>query len=202
MPHAVNTEGLMPKKSSWTRALGAALIGLLPVFVQAQDAYPTKPVRVVVGFPPSGISDNLARALAGALSRQMGQQFIIDNKPGAGTSIAADHVAKSAPDGYTLFMQDLTLKDGDAVPSGTSVDMCSKLPLVKPEKIDCPVYILRGEHDGIATLEDIMAFYAKLPNGDKHFSVMANSAHIAPLGVNRARFYHLLRWFLELQPAS
>jgi pimeloyl-ACP methyl ester carboxylesterase len=107
-------------------------------------------------------------------------------------------VERGVPDA----LADAGLKDGDAVPSGTFVDMCSKLPLVKPEKIDCPVYILRGEHDGIATLEDIMAFYAKLPNGDKHFSVMANSAHIAPLGVNRARFYHLLRWFLELQPAS
>src|SRR5688572_2580545 len=68
----------------------------------AAEPYPTKPVRIVVGFPASGMSDNLARALAGSLSRQLGQQFIIDNKPGAGTTIAADNVAKSAPDGYTL----------------------------------------------------------------------------------------------------
>jgi len=76
--------------------------------VAAQETYPTKPVRIVVGFPASGMSDNLARVLAVALGRQMGQQFIIDNKPGAGTTIAADNVAKSAPDGYSLFMQDLT----------------------------------------------------------------------------------------------
>jgi hypothetical protein len=57
---------------------------------------------------------------------------------------------------------------------------------------------MRGEHDGIATLDDILDFYKRLPNGDKHFSVMTHSAHIAPLGVNRARFYHLLRGFLEL----
>jgi tripartite-type tricarboxylate transporter receptor subunit TctC len=74
----------------------------------AAEPYPTKPVRIVVGFPASGMSDNLARALAGSLSRQLGEQFIIDNKPGAGTTIAADNVAKSAPDGYSLFMQDLT----------------------------------------------------------------------------------------------
>jgi tripartite-type tricarboxylate transporter receptor subunit TctC len=65
-------------------------------------------VRIVVGFPASGISDNLARVLAVSLGRQTGQQFIVDNKPGAGTTIAADNVAKSPPDGYTLFMQDLT----------------------------------------------------------------------------------------------
>jgi Asp-tRNA(Asn)/Glu-tRNA(Gln) amidotransferase A subunit family amidase len=64
------------------------------------------------------------------------------------------------------------------------------------------VYILRGEHDGIATLDDILAFYKALPNGDKHFSIMAHSAHIAPLGVNRARFYHLLTWFLGLPSAG
>jgi len=86
----------------------AAILGLFFTRAIGADPYPTKPVRVVVGFPPSGMSDNLGRALAGALSRQMGEQFIIDNKPGAGTTIAADNVAKSAPDGYTLFMQDLT----------------------------------------------------------------------------------------------
>ena len=84
--------------------LAAALVAP----AQAQDPYPSKPVRIVVGFPASGISDNLSRVLAVALSKQMGQSFIVDNKPGAGTTIAADHVAKSAPDGYTLFMQDLT----------------------------------------------------------------------------------------------
>jgi pimeloyl-ACP methyl ester carboxylesterase len=107
-------------------------------------------------------------------------------------------VERGVPDA----LADAGLKDGDSVPSGTFVDMCSKLPLVDPAKIACPVYIMRGEHDGIATLDDILAFYKRLPNGDKHFSVMANSAHIAPLGVNRARFYQLLRWFLELAPAT
>ena len=107
-------------------------------------------------------------------------------------------VERGVPDA----LADAGLKDGDSVPSGTFVDMCSKLPLVDPARIDCPVYIMRGEHDGIATLEDILEFYKRLANGDKHFSVMANSAHIAPLGVNRARFYQLLRWFLELAPAA
>ena len=107
-------------------------------------------------------------------------------------------VERGVPDA----LADTALKDGDSVPSGTFVDMCSKLPLVDPARIECPVYIMRGEHDGIATLEDILGFFQKLPNGDKHFSVMAHSAHIAPLGVNRARFYHLLRWFLELPAAT
>jgi len=99
-------------------------------------------------------------------------------------------------------LADAALKDGDSVPSGTFVDMCSKLPLVDPAKIQCPVYIMRGEHDGIATLEDIIAFYMALPNSDKHFSMISNSAHIAPLGRNRDRFYQMMFFFLNLEPAG
>jgi tripartite-type tricarboxylate transporter receptor subunit TctC len=74
----------------------------------AQAEYPSKPIRVVHGFTAGGISDVLARALAVKLTQAMGQQVIVDPRPGAGTTIAADHIAKSAPDGYTLFLQDMT----------------------------------------------------------------------------------------------
>jgi tripartite-type tricarboxylate transporter receptor subunit TctC len=74
----------------------------------AQSDYPNKSIRLVLGFPPGGISDVLARAIGAKLSASLGQQVVIDNRPGAGTTIASDIVAKSAPDGYTLFMQDIT----------------------------------------------------------------------------------------------
>jgi tripartite-type tricarboxylate transporter receptor subunit TctC len=74
----------------------------------AQPDYPNKPVRMVVSFAAGGISDVLARALAIPLSRQLGQQVIVENKPGAGTTIAGDFIARSAPDGYTIWLQDVT----------------------------------------------------------------------------------------------
>ena len=74
----------------------------------AQPAYPAKPIRLVLGFPPGGISDVLARAIGAKLYTGMGQQVAVDNRAGAGTTIASDIVAKAAPDGYTLFMQDIT----------------------------------------------------------------------------------------------
>src|SRR5688500_16950310 len=73
-----------------------------------QADYPGKPVRLVVGFAAGGISDVLGRAIAIPLSKQLGQQVIVENKPGAGTTIAGDFIAKSPPDGYTLWLQDIT----------------------------------------------------------------------------------------------
>jgi tripartite-type tricarboxylate transporter receptor subunit TctC len=84
----------------------AALAGgmLLAGACLAQTAYPNKPVRIVVPFAAGSGTDITARMLAEELTRSMGQNFLIDNKPGASAQIAADAVAKSAPDGYTLFL--------------------------------------------------------------------------------------------------
>jgi tripartite-type tricarboxylate transporter receptor subunit TctC len=86
--------------------IAAALLIAAPAF--AQSDWPNKPVRMVVSFAAGGISDVLARALAIPLSKQLGQQVIVDNKPGAGTTIAADFIVRSAPDGYTIWLQDIT----------------------------------------------------------------------------------------------
>ena len=72
------------------------------------QAYPTKPVRLIVSFPPGGATDTFSRTAAAELTKSMGQQFIVENRPGAGTTIAAELVAKSPPDGHTLLFTDLS----------------------------------------------------------------------------------------------
>ncbi len=81
----------------------AALLAVCLSAAVAQT-YPNKPVRLIVPFAPGGFTDVVARILGQKLSIAMGQQFIVENKPGAGSSIGSDFVAKAAPDGYTLVM--------------------------------------------------------------------------------------------------
>jgi tripartite-type tricarboxylate transporter receptor subunit TctC len=84
-------------------AAGAAVLPTMSRIALAQN-YPTRPARILTGFPPGGISDTYARIVAGWLSQQLGQQFIVENRPGAGSTLAAEAVAKSVPDGYTLLL--------------------------------------------------------------------------------------------------
>ena len=83
-----------------------AALTLQAAWVQAQsvDAYPSKPVRFIVGFPPGGANDILGRLVGAKLQERLGQSFVVENKPGANAIIATEFVAKSAPDGYTLLI--------------------------------------------------------------------------------------------------
>jgi pimeloyl-ACP methyl ester carboxylesterase len=90
---------------------------------------------------------------------------------------------------------DAILALDDSVPTGTYVDMCSKLPLVDPAKIPVPTLLMRGEYDGIAGFDDLVEFYKRLPNADKQFSVMAGISHASFQQKNYLMAYHILHAF-------
>jgi len=97
--------GMRPRRSLLKAALvlGAVLAVPAAAFAQASD-WPAKPVRIVVTFPPGGTSDIVARLVGQHLTEKFGQQFLVDNRPGAGGTVAAELVRKEAPDGYTLIL--------------------------------------------------------------------------------------------------
>ncbi len=92
----------------FTRLLLLSVLPVLfPGLALAQN-YPSKPIRMIVPFPPGGISDTLARITAQQLTESLSQQVIVDNRAGAGTTIAADLIAKAPPDGHTIYFTDVT----------------------------------------------------------------------------------------------
>lgn len=89
---------------------------------------------------------------------------------------------------------------GDMIPTGTYIDMSANLPLVEPEKIDCPVLILRSEHDGLAAIEDVLAFYTKLASRDKTMQILSKLTHVGTAGLHRHKILKAFRAFLQSIP--
>jgi tripartite-type tricarboxylate transporter receptor subunit TctC len=94
----MKTRSIVAACAAFTLALGAAADG------RAQDSYPSKPVKLLIGFPPGGLLDTVSRIVGERMGAALGQPFIVDARPGAGGLLATSALAKSAPDGYTLMM--------------------------------------------------------------------------------------------------
>lgn len=113
---STRTRGL--RRAAFTAA--TALLAALPLTTIAQEAYPARPITVVVPFAPGGIADLTARAVSESMARTLGQTIVVENKPSAGSIVASQAVANAKPDGYTLLL----MSNGNAV----SVGLFKKLP--------------------------------------------------------------------------
>lgn len=94
------------------------------------------------------------------------------------------------------------LQYGLTVPTGSYLDMVQSLPIVDPARLTGPVLLLRGEYDGIATMDDLTAFYVKLPSGDRQFAVLPGVAHSCVWAKNRQLFWHAMQAFLTMPPSA
>jgi len=112
-----------------------------------------------------------------------------------------DGLANSYDPAVADALADEELKYGDQVPTGTYLDMTANLPLVDPKKVQSPVLLIRGEHDGIATVADLIDFYQQLPNGDRQFVILPNVAHSPVFSINRHLLWHVVREFLTMPAA-
>src|SRR5215471_5036810 len=106
----------LPRRQFLRLAAGAVALPAMSRITAAQS-YPTRPVHLVVGYPPGGAPDIVSRLIAEWLSERLGQQFIVDNRAGAGSNIGTEIVAKAPPDGYMLFM---------AVSTNASTQRCTQ----------------------------------------------------------------------------
>jgi len=93
----------LPRRQFLHLAAGATTLPAVSRIAWAQ-AYPARPVRIIVGYAPGGLTDIIARLICQWLSERFGQQVIVENRPGAGSNIGTEVVARAAPDGYTLLM--------------------------------------------------------------------------------------------------
>ena len=163
---------------------GVAAALLAPVAAQAQ-AWPAKPLRVVVGFAPGGAADFVARALSEPMSRALGQPLVVENRPGAGSSIAAEFVARAAPDGYTLLI---------ASPSSISVNPALNPKLGYNPVTDftpiakltaSPLVVAVSPTAGIASMRELVDTAKKSP-GKLNYATSGNGSapHLAAVLFN------------------
>lgn len=123
-------------------------------------------------------------------TRPRGRNMILSiferDKPGTSSMAVAEAMANAA------------LKFGDRVPTGTYLDMTTKLPIVDPTKLPMPMIIMHGQYDGIATVQDLANFFVRLPSPDRQFVILPGEAHLLALGVNRAEFWHTMHAFFDM----
>ena len=155
----------------------SAIAGLIAITSQASivaaQAWPTKPVKIVLGFPPGGATDILSRDFAAKLGEELKQQVIIENKPGAGGTIGADLVAKAPPDGYTLTI-------GTTSNHAIAVSLYKKLPY-DPVKDFAPITMLAVSQNVVVINPEVPAnnikelvAYAKANPGKLNFGSSGN----------------------------
>ena len=136
----------MASKLSVCMAAMALVFGVFSASAQTTGGYPNRPIKLIVTVPPGGAADFIARLLAAKLATSMGQPVVVENKAGASGSVAADFVAKSAPDGYTLLQSSITTHGigphlmaklpYDPMASFTPISMLASLPLIMTVNAD------------------------------------------------------------------
>jgi tripartite-type tricarboxylate transporter receptor subunit TctC len=163
----------LPRRKFLYAAAGAAVLPAISRRTWAQS-YPGRPVRIIVGFPAASATDVVARLIAEALSERLGQQFIVENRPGAGSNIAADAVVHANPDGYTLLAMTITNAVNATLYHELNFDITRDVaPIVATFK--SPLVMVVSPALGIKTVSDLIA-YAKANPGKINYASFGNGS--------------------------
>ena len=167
----------MPGLSRFGFAIACAVAASIALPAHAQD-YPNKPVKIVVGFIPGSAADITARVLGSQMAKSLGQQFVVENRSGAGSATAAESVSHAAPDGYTLFLGS-SANVASNVLNSKMTDISKELtPIALATTV--PVILVVPSASGINNVADLVALAKSKPDGVSYASTGIGTApHLA-----------------------
>ena len=165
---------LQPTKRTLMRATAGALLLLAAPLSMAQ-AWPGRPIRLVVPFPPGGLIDNMARLVGSRLSQELGQPVVIDNKPGAGGNVGAAEVARAPADGYTLLMASPALTISPAIYKNLPYQPSQLAPVALLGRV--PNVLLVNPASGIGKVQDLVS-RAKAKPGQLNYASNGNGTSL------------------------
>lgn len=157
------------------KVIAACFISLNSIHAQAQAGYPNKPIKLIVPFPPGGLIDNVARLITPALSTELGQTIVVENKPGAGGNLGAAEVAKAIPDGYTLLMASPPLSISPALYKNLPYNPSSIEPIAIFGQL--PNVLLVNPDSGINSVADLVK-RAKANPGKMNYASNGNGTSL------------------------
>ncbi|MGO4328992.1 Bug family tripartite tricarboxylate transporter substrate binding protein [Cupriavidus sp. 2TAF22] len=166
--------------------IAAALLITISALPAQAETYPNKPIRILVGYSPSGAADFVARIVGDAMAKELGQPILIDNKPGAGSTLSSSILSRAAPDGYTLGLATGTLYGIDQAlykARYTPADFTAITRLTVS-----PLILAVNKDMGIANLNDLIAYARKKGPGELNYSSsgVGGLPHIAALSFEKA----------------
>lgn len=163
-----------PTKRTLMRATAGALLLLAAPLSMAQ-AWPARPIRLVVPFPPGGLIDNMARLVGNRLAQELGQPVVIDNKPGAGGNVGAAEVARAPADGYTLLMASPALTISPAIYKNLPYQPSQLAPVALLGRV--PNVLLVNPASGIGKVQDLVG-RAKAKPGQLNYASNGNGTSL------------------------
>ncbi len=169
---------ILPRRRFLHLAAGAAALPPLTRLAAAQDAYPSRPVHLVIGFTPGSAADVVARVYSQAAGPILGQQVVVDNKPGAGSSIAAEYVAHAPKDGYTVFLSTLSIITNQIINPNKALDLTSDFEPVALVQ-NAPIILVVNPKSNIHSVKDLIALCKAKPNEALDSNVIGSMPHFA-----------------------
>jgi tripartite-type tricarboxylate transporter receptor subunit TctC len=159
-------------------AAGTVAVPLVPSAAVADDAYPSRPIHVIVGFTPGASADVAARVLAESGGPILGQQIVVENKPGAGSSIAAEYVAHAPKDGYTVFLATLSIITNQIINPNTAIDLTKDFAPVALLEQGAVVLVV-DPASNIHSVQELIALAKSKPGQVLDATVIGSLPHFA-----------------------